>query len=75
MTPRFAAGGATRTESALIPVQLDAPEGQMKVLLRDTSGTARTISVDSVSFGSRDVMRRPGATFTKASLSSNEGVW
>jgi hypothetical protein len=74
-TPRFASSGTTRTESALIPVQLDAPEGQLKVLLRDTSGGARTISVDSVSFGSRDVMGRPDATFTKASLSSNQGVW
>jgi hypothetical protein len=74
-TPRFAGGAATRSEGALIPVQLDAPEGQLKVLLRDTSGAARTISVDSVSFGSRDMMRRPGATYAKASLSSNEGVW
>jgi hypothetical protein len=59
----------------LIPVHLDAPEGQLKVLLRDTSGGARTISVDSVSFGSRDVMGRPGATYTRASLTSNQGVW
>jgi hypothetical protein len=74
-TPRFAASGAARSEGALIPVQLDAPEGQLKVLLRDTTGGARTISVDSVSFGSRDVMKRPGATYTKASLSTNQGVW
>ncbi|HEX8634324.1 MAG TPA: hypothetical protein VF703_09265 [Pyrinomonadaceae bacterium] len=74
-TPRVAASGATRSEGALIPVPLDAPEGQLKVLLRDTSGGARTISVDSVSFGSRDVMGRPGATYTKASLSSHQGVW
>jgi len=74
-TPLVAAGGAVRGEGALIPVQLDAPEGQLKVLLRDTSGGARTISVDSVSFGSRDVMKRPGATYTKAALSPNEGVW
>ncbi|HEY9404684.1 MAG TPA: hypothetical protein VIQ24_18650 [Pyrinomonadaceae bacterium] len=74
-TPRVATSGASRSESALIPVPLDAPEGQLKVLLRDTSGAARTISVDSVSFGSRDVMRRPGATYTRASLSSNQGVW
>ena len=74
-TPRFAAGGAARGEGALIPVHLDAPEGQLKVLLRDTSGGARTISVDSVSFGSRDVMGRPGATYTRASLTSNQGVW
>ncbi|HEX9918522.1 MAG TPA: hypothetical protein VGA87_05100 [Pyrinomonadaceae bacterium] len=74
-TPRSAASGAARSEGALIPVQLDAPEGQLKVLLRDTSGGARTISVDSVSFGSRDVMGRPGAAFTKASLSTNQGVW
>jgi hypothetical protein len=75
-TPRFAASSAApRSEGALIPVPLDAPEGQLKVLLRDTSGGARTISVDSVSFGSRDVMKRPGATYTKASLSTNQGVW
>ncbi|HZG53603.1 MAG TPA: hypothetical protein VEZ40_15855 [Pyrinomonadaceae bacterium] len=74
-TPRVASSGATRSEGASIPVPLDAPEGQLKVLLRDTSGGARTISVDSVSFGSRDVMGRPGATYTRASLSSNQGVW
>lgn len=75
-TPRFASHMLPRTEGAPIPVQLDAPEGQLKVLLRDTSGEARTISVDSVSFGSRDVVtRRPGATYAKASLSSNQGVW
>ncbi|HEV2801483.1 MAG TPA: hypothetical protein VGW12_13340 [Pyrinomonadaceae bacterium] len=75
-TPHFAAGTTSRVEAAPIPVQLDAPEGQLKVLLRDTSGEARTISVDSVSFGSRDVVtRRPGPTYTKASLSSNQGVW
>ena len=74
-TPRAAGGIAPRSEGALIPVQLDAPEGQLKVLLRDTSGGARTISVDSVSFGSRDVMGRPGATYTRASLSTNQGVW
>jgi hypothetical protein len=74
-TPRVATLDAMRSESALIPVPLGAPEGQLKVLLRDTSGGARTISVDSVSFGSRDVMRRPGATYTRASLSTNQGVW
>jgi hypothetical protein len=74
-TPRFAASAAPRAEGALIPLQLDAPEGRLKVLLRDTTGGARTISVDSVSFGSRDVMERPRAAFTKASLSNNQGVW
>jgi hypothetical protein len=74
-TPRFASDNLTRSEGALIPLQLDAPEGQLKVLLRDTSGGARTISVDSVSFGSRDVIGRPGATYTRASLTSNQGVW
>jgi hypothetical protein len=74
-TPRFASGEAARGEGATIPVPLDAPEGRLNVLLRDTSGGARTISVDSVSFGSRDVMGRPGASYKKASLSSNEGVW
>lgn len=74
-TPSFAASAAPRAEGALIPLQLDAPEGRLKVLLRDTTGGARTISVDSVSFGSRDVMERPGAAFTKASLSTNQGVW
>jgi hypothetical protein len=74
-TPRFAPGLAPRGEGATIPVPLDAPEGRLNVLLRDTSGGARTISVDSVSFGSRDVMGRPGAAFKRASLSTNEGVW
>jgi len=71
---KFAAMGATKGESDMIPVQLTAPERRLKVLLRDTSGGARTISIDSVSFGSRDVIAR-SATFKSASLSSNQGVW
>ena len=73
-TVRFDSTAARRGEGALIPVQLGASERPLKVLLRDRSGEARTISVDSVSFGSRDVIGRP-ATFAKASLSSNQGVW
>ncbi len=71
---KFAVTGATKGESELIPVQLTSPERPLKVLLRDTSGGARTISIDSVSFGSRDVMGR-SATLKNASLSSNQGVW
>lgn len=61
-------------EGALIPVQVSAQERPLKVLLRETGGGARTISVESVSFGSRDVIGRP-ATISKASLSTNQGVW
>ena len=73
-TVRFDATAARRGEGALIPVQLGASERPLNVVLRDRSGEARTISVDSVSFGSRDVIGRP-ATFAKASLTSNQGVW
>ncbi|HJR07333.1 MAG TPA: hypothetical protein VJ842_08755 [Pyrinomonadaceae bacterium] len=73
-TVRFDATNARRGEGALIPVQLGASERPLNVVLRDRSGEARTISVDSVSFGSRDVIGRP-ASFAKASLSSNQGVW
>jgi len=71
---RFAANSAAQVESVMIPVQLNAPERPLKILLRDTSGVERTISVDSVSFGSRDSLGR-SATFNKVSLSSNQGVW
>ena len=71
---KFAATGATKAEGDPIPVQLASPERPLKVLLRDTSGGQRTISVDSVSFGSRDVIGR-SATFKNASLSSKQGVW
>ena len=73
---RIAAGnsGATKGGGALIPVQVSAPERPLKVFVRDTGGEARTISVESVSFGSRDVIGRP-ATISKASLSTNQGVW
>ncbi|HEX8424485.1 MAG TPA: hypothetical protein VF634_13790, partial [Pyrinomonadaceae bacterium] len=63
-----------KAEGALIPVQVSAQERPLKVLLRETGGGARTISVESVSFGSRDVIGRP-ATISKASLSTNQGVW
>lgn len=67
-------GTATNGERALIPVQVSAQERPLKVLLQETGGAARTISVESVSFGSRDVIGRP-ATISKASLSTNQGVW
>lgn len=69
-----AGNGAAKGESALIPVQVSAQERPLKVFVRDTGGEARTISVESVSFGSRDVIGRP-ATISKASLSTNQGVW
>jgi hypothetical protein len=65
---------ATTGERVLIPLQVSAQERPLKVLLQETGGNARTISVDSVSFGSRDVIGRP-ATISKASLSTNQGVW
>jgi len=71
---RFASTGATGGKSDMIPVQLTAPERPLKVLLHDMSGNERTISVDSVTFGSRDVTGR-SATFKNASISSNQGVW
>jgi hypothetical protein len=72
---RFAAvNGALKSESVLIPVQVSAQERPLKVFVRDTGGEARTISVESVSFGSRDVIGRP-ASISKASLSTNQGVW
>jgi hypothetical protein len=71
---RYVANGTPAGERSLIPVQVSAQERPLKVLLRDTGGGARTISVESVSFGSRDVMGRP-ATISKASLSTNQGVW
>lgn len=61
-------------ERVLIPVQVSTQERPLKVLLRETGGGARTISVESVSFGSRDVIGRP-ASMTKASLPTNQGVW
>lgn len=71
---RYAATGTTKGESTVIPVQLIMPERPLRILLRDANGVARTISIDPISFGSRDVIRHP-ATFTKSSLSSNQGVW
>lgn len=71
---KYAGNGAGGGQSALIPVQVGAQEQPLKVLLRETNGGARTISVESVSFGSRDVIGRP-ATISKVSLSTNQGVW
>lgn len=71
---RHAANSTATGERVLIPVQVSAQERPLKVLLRETDGAARTISVESVSFGSRDVIGRP-ASMTKASLSTNQGVW
>ena len=71
---RYAGNNTAKGESASIPVQVSAQERPLKVLLQETGGSARTISVESVSFGSRDVIGRP-ATISKASLSTNQGVW
>lgn len=66
--------GVSANTGALIPVQLSVPERPLQVLLTDTSGESRTISVDPVSFGSRDVIGRP-AKFTNASLPTHQGAW
>jgi hypothetical protein len=72
---RYAANAVAQGQRvASIPVQVSAEERPLKVLLQETGGSARTISVEPVSFGSRDVIGRP-ATLSKASLSTNQGVW
>ena len=73
---RFDAKRMTESANAgaLIPVQLPLPERPLKVLLRDTRGASRTISVDPVSFGSRDTIGR-SPKFTNVSLPTSQGVW
>lgn len=73
-TVRHAVNAGAQGKGALIPVQVSAQERPLKVLLQETGGGARTISVESVSFGSRDVIGRQ-AKISKASLSTNQGVW
>ncbi|MGI9106330.1 MAG: hypothetical protein ACR2G4_08790 [Pyrinomonadaceae bacterium] len=70
----FASNEATRSTSTSIPLQLRASQQPLEILLKDRQGALRTVSIDSVSFGSRDVINR-SATFTNASLLSNQGVW
>ena len=70
----FAPIDLQRGASSSIPLQFRVPERPLEILLGDAQGTPRTLSIDSVSFGSRDVIKRP-AKFSNASLSSNQGVW
>jgi len=70
----FAPIDLQRGASSSIPLQFRVPGRPLEILLGDAQGTPRTLSIDSVSFGSQDVIKRP-AKFSNASLSSNQGVW
>ena len=70
----FAPIDVQRGASSSIPLQFRVPGRPLEILLGDAQGTPRTLSIDSVSFGSQDVIKRP-AKFSNASLSSNQGVW
>jgi len=70
----FAPIDVEREASSSIHLQFRVPERPLEIILGDAQGTPRTLSIDSVSFGSRDVIKRP-AKFSNASLSSNQGVW
>jgi hypothetical protein len=54
-----------------LPVNSSAP---LRVTLRDLQGTARTISVDPVSFGARDLLGTH-ARVVRASANDSQGVW
>jgi len=70
----FAPIDGQRGASSSIPLQFRVPGRPLEILLGDAQGTPRTLSIDSVSFGSQDVIKRP-AKFSNTSLSSNQGVW
>ncbi len=58
----------------IIPLQLSSGVRPMQVELRDSQGESRTVTVEPVSFGSRDVVSGRGAV-QPTLISSNQGVW
>ena len=70
------AGGAGEQVASLppIPVPVAGSAQPLKVLLKDTQGTARLVSIEAVSFGSRDLLAGR-AQMTPVKATSDQGVW
>ena len=58
--------------SITIPVRISMQP--VKVLLRDGRGTSRVVSIEPVTFGAQDFVKRAGEE-KSAPLPSKEGVW
>jgi hypothetical protein len=58
---------------SLVAVQVPASDQPMRVSLEDRRGTTRTVSLQSVTFGSQELIRRNNAS--RASASSPRGIW
>lgn len=58
----------------IIPLQISSALRPMQIELRDAQGESRTMTVEPVSFGSRDVVSGRGAA-RQTLIPSNQGVW
>ena len=60
------------TEAATIAVR--TPSVPLRVVLRDESGAARVVSMNSVSFGAQELVRQ-GRNVVPVSYTDKKGVW
>jgi len=58
---------------SLVAVQVPAPDQPMRVSLEDRRGATRTVSLQPVTFGSQELIRRNDAS--RVSTSSPKGIW
>jgi hypothetical protein len=58
---------------SLVAVQVPASDQPMRVSLEDGRGTTRTVSLQPVTFGSQELIRRNNASRVLAS--SSKGIW
>ncbi|HEX8180503.1 MAG TPA: hypothetical protein VF525_13230 [Pyrinomonadaceae bacterium] len=70
------AHGVEDQMASLSPIAVPVPASAqpLKVLLRDTQGAARVVSIEPVSFGSRDLLGARAQT-TPSKATNEQGVW
>ncbi|HYY41119.1 MAG TPA: hypothetical protein VE775_00215 [Pyrinomonadaceae bacterium] len=70
------AHGVENQMASLTPIAVPVPASAqpLKVLMRDTQGAARVVSIEPVSFGSRDLLGARAQT-TPAKATNEQGVW
>jgi hypothetical protein len=66
--------GSSDVVPTVIPVSVPASGKPLQVLFKDTQGATRVISIEPVSFGSRELLGRR-VQVTQAKLTTDQGVW
>lgn len=72
--PEFISSPSVAHARQIIPLQLSSNLRPMQIELRDAQGESRTVTIEPLSFGSRDVVSERGIA-RQILVSSNRGVW